>query len=675
MIKRIFIILLAFFLYTSAANSQGFVTDALELSRHFTSSTSVTKELKRSDTVVLNILNKYAPAATRRGDIYSIYDSVSHDLSLDPNPFINISGGSRGSSDNIALSGPVKSGIGSIISNIGGLDVTNIADGLAKFLVERTKQELSVAFFDKFQETLQDEKYADLVMLFPQTAQLLNNIGTEVYQFSTYLQALREAFIQDLNNLFQTFPQVINQSKYDSFFNRPGLEYLRPVLNSALYITRQLKNDVHPVALLNNFPADTYFPYNRFNHTNGIIKSLQLFSASLSTSDTASRQHWISSDSLWMLINDTAAFKLYLGLVYQEAAKIRFDDSTTLQTLLNNIARHTEGIRKYADFIIALYEKGSTVEDYIRQMKDKKKNNATLNFTDYYNYFNAVTDLFKVISFSDRLTGLQQKVDKVYRTFTFVAGNANNIYIDITQKNYSSAVMNIVSVFDSLLNPVYSEISASASTASAMANPLPKIDKYAKFRAALMKYGAFMAQVTSAKSSDDVKKAIESAALPVGSASIKKHASFNIALNAYVGPFYGRQKMASDKDFVNAGGMYSPVGVSFSKGIGSTRNPGSISLFTSLIDIGALTTFRFSNPNDTLAGDIKIKLSQIVAPGVHLIFGVPKWPVSFGGGYQWTPLLSKVEQSAATLNDSKGKRWQLFIAVDLPLLNFYNKSR
>ena len=184
-----------------------------------------------------------------------------------------------------------------------------------------------------------------------------------------------------------------------------------------------------------------------------------------------------------------------------------------------------------------------------------------------------------------------------------------------------------------------------------------------------------MALVAEAKSSDEVKGAIEAVALPVGSASIKKHAITNVALGAYVGPFLGSQKLASDRKSKIATGIFSPVGFSLSTSLGSAVLPGSLNLFFSVIDVGALTTFRFSNPTDTLSGDVKVKLSQIVAPGVHLAYGFPKWPLSIGVGHHWMPLLSKIERSQATLFDSKGRRWQLFVAVDIPLLNFYNKER
>src|SRR5262245_59238255 len=41
-----------------------------------------------------------------------------------------------------------------IVPKLGNLDVTTISDGLAQFLVERTKEELNAAFFEKFKETM-----------------------------------------------------------------------------------------------------------------------------------------------------------------------------------------------------------------------------------------------------------------------------------------------------------------------------------------------------------------------------------------------------------------------------------------------------------------------------------------------------------------------------------------
>src|SRR5204863_2622585 len=104
--------------------------------------------------------------------------------------------------------------ITSAFSSIGGLDVTNIADGLAKFLVKRTKEELSIAFFDRFKKIIDSAK--DLKTLFPQTASLLDVIGDEVYNYQNYIQNLREAFKEDIEALDKNLPGIIDNHR--SFF-------------------------------------------------------------------------------------------------------------------------------------------------------------------------------------------------------------------------------------------------------------------------------------------------------------------------------------------------------------------------------------------------------------------------------------------------------------------------
>src|SRR5215467_9756672 len=57
---------------------------------------------------------------------------------FEDNPFISVS---------IPAGGANILARGNLFSSIGGLDVTNIADGLAQFLIERGKEELNIAFF------------------------------------------------------------------------------------------------------------------------------------------------------------------------------------------------------------------------------------------------------------------------------------------------------------------------------------------------------------------------------------------------------------------------------------------------------------------------------------------------------------------------------------------------
>jgi hypothetical protein len=98
----------------------------------------------------LAIMRKYYPGLT----------DAEIDSATSYNPFF-------GSYVPLWASGPGISGFTDIASKIGGLNVSNFADGLAKFLVERTKEEMNIAFFERFRNVL--NAYPEMKVLFPKT--------------------------------------------------------------------------------------------------------------------------------------------------------------------------------------------------------------------------------------------------------------------------------------------------------------------------------------------------------------------------------------------------------------------------------------------------------------------------------------------------------------------------
>jgi uncharacterized membrane-anchored protein YhcB (DUF1043 family) len=664
---RKFIITVIATLCLGAAMAQNPVSDALLLRNHFNASNN---SLKRNDSVA-GILKNYVvkESQSEAEDVFGEFNK--DDEGTDHNPFIEISGSAQAS---MALKNLFTKGVGAI----SGVDVTTIADGLAKFIVQRVKQELTVAFFQDFKEKLEEPKYADLRKLFPQTATLLQTIDKNIYQFSQYMQALRENFIKDLNNLFTTFPQVINQPRYNKIFDDLKIQYLREILSCGLYITGSLRNGTNPGVMIENFPIDQDVPFDRATdqNLNGILKTIRLFSMSLRSPEANDNHYWISADSVWKMVKDPVALKIYMGLIYQGAKQdsIRFSDGKTLAGYLESIAPKVAEIEKYGQFVIDLIQRVQTLQQYVKELDGKPRADRTT--TDYYNLFQNVVNVLKAGEDFIGIDSLRNKATAVYQKFIKATDNINNLYLDISRKNYSAAIFDLVALYNDLLKPAYEKMNGTVM--SAVNGKEEPVALYPSFSEQLIKYGNFIATVAEAENSDDVAKAIDAVALPVGSASVKKHARFNIALNAYAGPFIGKQKMASDNEEVSATGIFSPVGIAFSKGFNVSQKKDrymSVSLFVSLIDIGALTTFRFNKPNDTLGSNVQVKLGQIVAPGANLVIGVPRWPISLGFGGHFLPLLSKVEQDAITLADKKRFRWQAFLAVDIPILNFYNKSR
>ena len=117
------------------------------------------------------MLGYYAGQDLEGGDVKNVFKD-NHFI-LD---YWNRKKGELGIRESIAGGDKVKALVSSAVSSIGSLDVTNIADGFAKFLVKRTKQELNMAFFTKFKEELSKPEYRDLQTVFPQTWRALQAI-------------------------------------------------------------------------------------------------------------------------------------------------------------------------------------------------------------------------------------------------------------------------------------------------------------------------------------------------------------------------------------------------------------------------------------------------------------------------------------------------------------------
>ena len=128
-------------------------------------------------------------------------------------------------------------------------------------------------------------------------------------------------------------------------------------------------------------------------------------------------------------------------------------------------------------------------------------------------------------------------------------------------------------------------------------------------------------------------------------------------------------------------GISAPIGIATSWGHCKRKNKdckcekegGSSTLFVSLIDIGAVTNYRFGNSETEKLPEIK--LENIFAPGVYYVYGFPKAPISLGLGGQLGPQLRTVTNDLLTLDNKLSFSFKFFIAVDIPLLNFYTRSR
>ena len=524
--------------------------------------------------------------------------------------------------------------VNSFISSINGIEVTSLADGFSKFIVKRTKQELSTAFFERFKDDLNDVRYKNLKLIFPQTFRTLSAIDNEIYMFDLYIQTLRESFEKDLRSLPANLPGLIdNNSNY--FDHR---KELKAELQTAFYIARSIQDNKHPGEMIEKYNVDDL---NNLPNMKAAFQTLQLFSKSLKSNNDSS--YWVSENEIKSLYKDSTLLNLYLGLVLQQAKNesINFVIEGKIINLANEINNShfvKLKINNYISYISTISSKAQSIDKKIIVLK-KEKNDSVL-LENYYTVISSSIDLMKYAVQIDKLPGLETvNIEKSTLPYFELAQTASDIVIDVHRGNYSLAIVNVSYIARSI-----------DSTNSDVAQKL-------------LKYGSFIAAIANAKNSDQVNNAIEAIALPAGSSRIKRESRSNVSLNAYCG-FYGGKNIAGDWST----GLTAPIGIAASWGIYKHT---SFSVLFSIFDLGAPVAFRFSNNSDSIPA---IKLADIISPGLFVSWGIRKCPVSINAGCQMTPSLTSVSSKGNTFG-TKSLRVTLGLLVDLPLLNLYNKSK
>jgi hypothetical protein len=559
------------------------------------------------------------------------------------------------------------------ISAVGGLDVTNLADGMARFIVNRAKKELNVFFFDKFRNRL--DSIPELQILFPNTAQQFRIIGAEIYNYNAYITSLRESFEKDLSGLFVNFPKLLDDPKYAASFN--DFPAWRLILKGSFHIISQLNNDVHPGDIIHEFPAEfgrDKVPEN-FYHA---IQLLDVFSQSVRSADK--NKYWIGSDSLNLLF-DRITFRLYMGLVYQNTPdQIVFtngQDTVNFKTdLLKKFGDNwkDDDILTYKNYI---RDFGSAIEAVNISLKGirGKSNDGKASYNDIFLFISASLDFFDhAVSFRE-LPYIPKTIKNsgffnYYHTWSFVARQGSDLYLNINNRDYGVAILNVIGIYDTIFSGPF------------ILNAAKGEDYYlsmASTKKWILKYGTFMANITRAKSSAEVESIIESTALPAGSSRIKRESAFNIALNSYLGMYVGHEFIQgiSNWPVVNNYAVSAPIGVSVTWG-GMKCNPKSagwgIGGFISIVDLGALASFRVTD--DTTASVAPtIQLQDIIAPGAFFTLNFPKSPFTLAIGAQMGPLLRSVDESSHVVSKNAYWRVGMTLTVDIPLLNIYNREQ
>lgn len=662
----------------------------LQMSNSITSNGNIIITAANKETVI-PILGRYMgkPSASFN-EIQTYYNSFE---GTDNNPFIEIEG--TGQSMGFDADDKFGGKPGSPLSAIGGLDVTSLAIGLADFLVKRTKEELNVAFFTRFRETLNSPEYADLKIMFPNTRELFDVLGNEIYNYNRYLQNLREAFLSDLVILDENLPGII--PNHEEFFNAHfGMS---AGLNTACYITKSLKNQVHPGDIIDQYPLDKFFrkkgETGYFDENwSGAIQTLQLISESFRDTSSMEDNYWVNFHKIRELINNRPVFKIYLGLIFQVAKNERYDSIQYARGsfigLLNSV-NYDLDYPAYKSYISNFALKANDLNELIKNYS--KPGNDSLKYEKYARCFTSTVNLIEHCTKVSTLPHAEMiyniNLNGELKKYFKISYETSDLATDIYRRNYSSAINHAITIYNLIrtkhLETDFADLSRrGASGENVPLNSLKNLEDSLHLSKdllqKLMRYGTFISTVAAAKNPGEVEQAIEAAALPSGSSRIKRETPFNVSLNAYTGLFAGYERisgMNNEKFEINNYGVAAPVGMAISTG----AHHWSWSAFISLLDLGAVASFRFQN-SDSIAQIPTIKLQDIFSPGLFFSIGLPKCPLSVNLGAQVGPNLRKVfvedkNHPGEYINGYQNNvywRFSASLVVDIPIFNLYTKS-
>jgi hypothetical protein len=188
-----------------------------------------------------------------------------------------------------------------------------------------------------------------------------------------------------------------------------------------------------------------------------------------------------------------------------------------------------------------------------------------------------------------------------------------------------------------------------------------------------LRYLSFASTLASARTEEDVTRALRTMSAPVGSYRLKRQQPestrrpVTVSINAYMGGTLGVERSeATDAQNEGRAGYFGatvPLGLEVSRAMWG----GSMSFYIPVLDLGTVTSQRFAGDDDT-EGSPEIGFRQVLAPGFYLVYG--PWsdkPFSVGVGVQSVGRLRESTEDEQSLDV-----WRFggFVGLDLMLLRF-----
>jgi|GEM_PF-4444172 len=584
-------------------------------------------------------------------------------------------------------------------SSLQGIEIEKIIGGLARYLVERVKEELSMAFFDSFADDVKTNIL--LKTLLPRTADVLSSIADAIGQFSSFTNILKEAFYDDLNGIWDQVPILLERPETKNYlyatlkdclpnhnmtredFEGEIVRYTRALrlLTDIVHGLEQEKSAVEIYENIDLARMDEIFSNEKTVTIKCVLRLIQIVSQSLRSNDSK-KSYWISAQEMESILglhgeSGSKISCLYFGLLYEKIKNDpRFSPANSITHVLLDSTKNIKTARNALGEIKTTF---CAIDNLKKKISEIKSDKGTPDSSLYLLYADEVVSTFKSgFNMARVLIGDDDNFKKIEAHFQYLAQSLviiKDIYMDVSQKNYDHIFLDLGNAFN---------LAFSVLEENTIGMDDIKLEEFrSKTSQMIFKYGSFIAATLGAADEKEMQKVIESVALPPGSYSIKRNSAHNISINAFVGlsaeistgeqfrrEIVGMVEKKTTSDAVRfVPAVSAPIGIAISWG--QLKEKCSKTLFFSIIDPGAIVARKFSDiESDTPDFDLR----NIFSPGVFYFVGIPKTPLALGLGARLGPELSRVIQDPTTnkiMSELRERIWRygLFVTVDLPILN------
>ncbi|MBI1225535.1 MAG: hypothetical protein GC192_09900 [Bacteroidetes bacterium] len=600
----------------------------------------------------------------------------------------------------------------------GGNFITRLADGLAIFIVKRTKEELNATFFEGLRKKMEEEPaYRSL---FPATYDLLYIIGNEIYNYNAYIKTLRESFINDLNMLPLNFEQFIMDNQLVK------KQEFQIALEDLVSSSQMIMDGEKPMQMLDFIANEAalqdssrWLLINKKETRAAMqdlamsLKILQLLTVSLTQKD--SNYTWVEPNEVKRQMGNLEHVYIYLGLLWQQGINIKFSNGTDFRQALGAMATQATTPLSIRNYLVSLVQTVSLLEQSGKELLSQAKKVKSLKNIDLDSLTSAGKDFEKelqvlvtqvksnaflndeyvrfaglLFDFYDQARGLRKlffskdnkpkinnpKGQSVDENEPNKPDKPSKIVmpelppIDQLERQLFSVMRNL---FDLEFNIRQGHYTTAVTNLTGILTEILQEDDF-KYKKQFLRHVNFMATVAEARDAKEIEAAIELFALPPGSSRMKKQSPVSVSLNSYGGIAYGWEHdinnvvdaAIKDSEVLSTS---APLGIDLNFGLG---DQGSLSFFTQAIDVGALFAYRFSNETEQIP---ELKFQNIIAPGFYGIYGFPNnIPVSIGIGAQLGPNLRKVRDDLnLDVETTNAWRFGFILSVDIPITHFYTK--